>query len=68
MKKLDFPKGKADEGEPDIECAVREIYEETGKNIRAFIDEQHFVKIEAFPGKFVTLFMARDLDENQFRQ
>lgn len=28
MKNLDFPKGKADEGEGDMECAIREIKEE----------------------------------------
>ena len=28
MKNLDFPKGKADEGEEDIDCAIREIQEE----------------------------------------
>ena len=28
MKNLDFPKGKADEGEEDIACAIREIWEE----------------------------------------
>ena len=28
MKKLDFPKGKANQGEDDIECAIREINEE----------------------------------------
>jgi len=25
IKKLDFPKGKANQGEDDIECAIREI-------------------------------------------
>lgn len=25
-----FPKGKADDGEPDLDCAVREVREETG--------------------------------------
>ena len=28
VNKLDFPKGKADEGESDVECAIREITEE----------------------------------------
>lgn len=25
-----FPKGKAEDGEPDEDCALREVYEETG--------------------------------------
>ena len=28
MKNLDFPKGKANQNEADIECAIREIFEE----------------------------------------
>ena len=28
-KKLDFPKGKVDQDETDLECAVREVQEET---------------------------------------
>lgn len=34
IKKLDFAKGKADEGETDMECAAREVAEEIGYNIR----------------------------------
>ena len=30
VRKLDFPKGKVDQGEDQIECAIREIREETG--------------------------------------
>lgn len=29
VKKLDFPKGKVDQGERPKDCALREIYEET---------------------------------------
>ena len=29
VKKLDFPKGKVDQGEDSYKCALREIYEET---------------------------------------
>lgn len=29
VKKLDFPKGKVDEDETAIECAIREVQEET---------------------------------------
>ncbi len=38
--KLDFPKGKADEAEADTECAIREIGEEIGFNIRPHLDDQ----------------------------
>lgn len=43
---LDFTKGKADEGESDIDCAVREINEEVGFNVRPYINEDHFIKVE----------------------
>lgn len=29
VRKLDFPKGKVDQGEASVNCALREIYEET---------------------------------------
>jgi 8-oxo-dGTP pyrophosphatase MutT (NUDIX family) len=45
-KKLDFPKGKSDEGETDVETAVREIGEEIGYNIRPHINESHYIRIE----------------------
>jgi 8-oxo-dGTP pyrophosphatase MutT (NUDIX family) len=61
---LDFAKGKADEGESDVECAIREINEEVGFNIRPYINEDHFIKVETLKGKFVKLFMVRDIDEN----
>ena len=63
MNKLDFPKGKADEGETDVECAIREITEEIQFNIRPYIDENQFIKIETIKNKFVTLFMVKDIDE-----
>ena len=43
---LDFTKGKADEGESDVDCAVREISEEVGFNVRPYINEDHFIKVE----------------------
>jgi 8-oxo-dGTP pyrophosphatase MutT (NUDIX family) len=30
-----FPKGKAEDGEPDLECALREVREETGLRCEA---------------------------------
>lgn len=62
---MDFPKGKADEGETDIECACREIGEEIGFNIKPHINEQHYIKIETIQGKFVKLFLVCDIDEEK---
>lgn len=41
-----FPRGKIDEGEDDLDCAVREVYEETGFNARdaGLIPENRVVK------------------------
>jgi ADP-ribose pyrophosphatase YjhB (NUDIX family) len=33
VRKLDFPKGKVDQGEQQVECALREIREETGLHL-----------------------------------
>jgi mRNA-decapping enzyme subunit 2 len=38
IKKLDFPKGKVDQFEDQVECALREIYEETGLMLQDNID------------------------------
>ena len=35
-----FPKGKLEEGEDDIDAAVRELYEETGFDSRGIIKEK----------------------------
>lgn len=60
---MDFPKGKADEGETDAECATREINEEVGYNIKPYLNENHYIKIETMQGKFVKLFLVSDIDE-----
>jgi len=39
IKKLDFPKGKANQGEDDIECAIREIKEENEFDVRPYINK-----------------------------
>ena len=63
--KLDFPKGKADEGETDIECACRETGEEIGFNIKPLINDKHYIKMETIQGKFVKLFLVSDVDEDK---
>lgn len=39
-----FPKGKLEEGEADIDAAVREVYEETGFDIRALVSEKLYLE------------------------
>ena len=43
-----FPRGKINKDERDIDCAIREVYEETGFDIRAagLVDEVHVKSIE----------------------
>lgn len=38
-----FPKGKLEEGEADIDAAVREVYEEIGFDIRQLIVESQYL-------------------------
>lgn len=64
-RKLDFPKGKADQAESDVECAVREIGEEIGFIIRPLINEEQYIRIETIQGKFVKLFLVSDVDEEK---
>ena len=38
INKLDFPKGKVNEGEDDVTCAIREIKEEIGFDISRYLN------------------------------
>ncbi len=38
-----FPKGKLEEGETDKDAAVREVFEETGFDIRVLIQKSSFL-------------------------
>ena len=42
-----IPKGKCGRGEPLVECAIREVFEETGYRVRLgrFLGEAHYMKI-----------------------
>ncbi|KNC50783.1 mRNA decapping complex subunit Dcp2 [Thecamonas trahens ATCC 50062] len=51
-----FPKGKIDEGESDVECAIREVYEEIGFDIAPYISETDLVKC-VIRGKEMRLFV-----------
>lgn len=57
-----FPRGKINKDEPDLDCAIREVYEETGYNLKEanhIADDEDFVettiraqhiKLYIFPG------------------
>ena len=56
--KLDFPKGKADQDEEDIECAIREIKEEINLDVRKLISEDRYIKIEVQENKIIKLYIV----------
>lgn len=45
MKDLDFPKGKANQGEDSVACAIREIKEEIEFDISPFINARQYIKV-----------------------
>lgn len=62
-----FPKGKADEGEPDEDCALREVHEETG--LRCALEDElattHYVDSKGRP-KRVRWWRMRPLADDGF--
>jgi 8-oxo-dGTP pyrophosphatase MutT (NUDIX family) len=64
VKKLDFPKGKVDEDETALECAVREVHEETNISLRRDqINEDQFVKVETINNRIVTLYFVEGIED-----
>ena len=39
-----FPKGKINQGEREYDCAVREVFEETGHNVAAYLRENEYIE------------------------
>ena len=61
-----FPKGKLDEGETEIECAIREIKEEINLSIDpAMISQDDYIKIEIQPELIVQLFIIDGISDSQ---
>ncbi|GBG29035.1 mRNA decapping complex subunit 2 [Hondaea fermentalgiana] len=61
-----YPKGKVNQHEEDVTCAVREVYEEIGYNCEGMIHPKDYVE---FPtkkgqGKYMKLFIVRGVDES----
>lgn len=40
-----FPKGKINKDEPEIECAAREVYEETGYDVTPLLKTQDYIEL-----------------------
>lgn len=58
-----FPRGKVNEGESDMSCAIREVFEETGFNAAPYCKEDdHLVVFQ--DGKKVKLYIASYVPEN----
>ena len=68
MRKLDFPKGKVDQGEDDIKCALREIYEETQLRLEDKINVDQFVKVETIRNRMVSLFFVEGIETDSVRK
>jgi mRNA-decapping enzyme subunit 2 len=66
MNSWNFPKGKIDEGETELECAIRETREEVGYDISNLIDEKNFLEFESKNGKITKYFIINNVPENIF--
>lgn len=61
-----FPRGKISKGESDLECAIREVREETGFDAKAYVNEKDYVERTIF-GKNMKIFLARGVpDDTEF--
>jgi mRNA-decapping enzyme subunit 2 len=58
-----FPKGKIDNNETELNCAIRETFEETGYNISEKINKDLYIEI-TIKNKLVRLYLIYDVDEN----
>ena len=56
-----FPKGKKDQGEEDIACAAREVYEETSFDCAALLAEEHSIEVYQ-SGQRSKLYIAPGVD------
>lgn len=59
-----FPKGKVNENEDEVDCAVREVYEEIGYDCKDMVNPEDFVETNSKQGKRIKLFIIRGIDEN----
>lgn len=58
-----FPKGKVNENETGLNCAIREAWEEIGFSIKGLITENDKISIQARNGKLTTMYIITGIDE-----
>ncbi|CAL8125902.1 unnamed protein product [Orchesella dallaii] len=58
-----FPKGKVNEVEEPVSCAIREVFEETGYDIAPLVNENHFIESKALE-RNDRLYLVRGVDPN----
>ena len=56
-----FPKGKVNENEDPVKCAVREVYEETGFDCSHLIDENAFVEGQTSNYQYTRLYIVKNV-------
>ncbi|NGX37274.1 MAG: ADP-ribose pyrophosphatase [Chlamydiae bacterium] len=60
----ELPAGTLDKEEPPLECAQRELQEETGYKANTLIPLQGFYSAPGFCTEYIHLFIAKDLTES----
>jgi mRNA-decapping enzyme subunit 2 len=59
---LGFPRGKVNQNEAEVECAVREAEEEIGVDLNGRVESTSFIRFKEGP-KMVKLFLVHNVDE-----
>jgi 8-oxo-dGTP pyrophosphatase MutT (NUDIX family) len=59
----DLPKGRIDDGETELECALREVYEETNLNLKEIKGDTSFLSRTERNGRKYVLYVFRALED-----
>jgi mRNA-decapping enzyme subunit 2 len=62
-KAWSFPRGKINQGEQESACAVREVKEEIGFDIAAYLNPKNYIQLN-FNEQTVKLYIVTDIPEN----
>lgn len=58
-----FPKGKINQNEGTMACAVREVLEETGFNIKDYVSEENCISVSIY-SQVITLYIVHPVPED----